>query len=157
MKSKLVELKKKYSSLGVDPLILQILVALDALGFPTTGSCEGHANKWWLYPWVVFVNNQCKEKGFKKTDKETIRLVNLLNQLLREFYKERCVPSDQKLEVHFHRNETPLMFFSLKCHGADVLENIPPEIITPSAGKKILARHQKEMAEFCKFLQTKLK
>ncbi len=62
----------------VDKGIKPIVIALRYLGFNTTGSCEGHMNWGYPYPWVDI------DSGDKRLNKKEKRR---LSELLRQFYK----------------------------------------------------------------------
>ena len=152
---KILITESKFRSLGVEPGVLHAVVALNALGFPTSGSCEGHSEES-PYPWILFVTKQKKKSDkldFNAWGKKTGKFIQSLEILLSGFYADRDVPLDQKLVVQYELNVTPFAFFKLQCAGAETLSLLPSEIFGSKARASILARHQKEMKDFAVFLK----
>ena len=140
--------------LKIRPLIIQLRM----LKLSTSGCCEGHTESN-CFPWVMFVTKRPKGKlnsdDLKKWGRRTLKEISSLRSLLEEFYSKREVLEDQRLDIEFKLNETPLAFFWLQPRGAKVLELFPKELLAPSKKNSILKRHQEEISAFTEFLQNK--
>jgi len=100
--------------LGIDNGIKESIIALQALGFVTRASCEGHADRGPAAPWISIGEKVPREILIRKResigilnddDAEKIRFVTKKNlkgqirlmQFLDEFYEERKVSYDVRL------------------------------------------------------------
>ncbi len=63
----------------IDPGIKETVIVLQALGFSTTQSCEGHDDRGLPYPWVKI---ECDEGDRLKSHNDDMRIA----QYLEEFY-----------------------------------------------------------------------
>ena len=139
--------------LPIDKGIRDTVVFLNALGFNTTSSCEGHlqGKHGYAAPWVDISPKQLSEVRRFKSDKELYRAQRKLNvfkgksfALLNEFYRQRKVPYDRMLIV-----DKPFAFIlRLQSNG---LELLPPKN-NPECKRKALS-YKKEMQDFTKFLE----
>jgi hypothetical protein len=111
----------------IDPGIKRTVVALMALGFQTSASCEGHLDHGLRGPWIDIgyvpreLLGRAGAAGKKSqtldiaTEQELAdvrqRMVSerlRLLQLLSDFYQSRKTPFDQQLSVQFHGNDVRL-------------------------------------------------
>lgn len=74
---------------GIDGKIQEAVAMLNALGIPTTGSCEGHINHGSPAPWIKITASYAPKR--KKW------LYKRVSELLNQFYTRRDVPPDVRL------------------------------------------------------------
>lgn len=185
----------------IDPNIKETVVALMALEFPTTASCEGHLEpgSGLGAPWVeIAAPNEPEERfvgekeiyqkiaekygipvddvkrakhfeayteaikmasqndetpEYKKWRQENQKLMNKVEDLLAEFYRNREVAPNIRLEIEkFEEGD----FFRIHNGGEDyktTTEKITEEQI--KIKEERLKQYQKEMQEFAEFLKKK--
>lgn len=70
---------------GIEPLVFE----LNRLGLPTSGSCEGHADRDYPGPWV----------SIHPVEGESEKLSTRMSAFLAEFYTGRDVPPEEKISI----------------------------------------------------------
>ncbi len=160
---------------GIDPGIFETVVALNVLGIPTVGSCEGHLERAVAAPWVdveppeaLSLRQRLRElqaqEGVQRTPGATYipsDAVSRLRQEIKEreliarrqvmtlldaFYRERWVPYDCRLIIS---NRDWLGRSRIECQGTDF-----QELAEPPLRQQKLAEYQGEMQAFAAFLKT---
>ncbi len=165
--------------LGIEPKIRPVVIALVAHGFPTQNSCEGHIDGFNLYPWVRM--EPITPKGATRVRMlEHVKRIRYecdqLNELAGDFWHHAPRPSPDReivasLEwdpqrqsdedlVEEYLAESAEHFIAmpgywLECKGAELLPQLPGEMIAPFK-EQILANRQQDMLEFGEFLISKL-
>jgi hypothetical protein len=69
----------------IDEGIKETVIVLNALGFKTVGSCEGHLDRALLCPWVWFSLEGSQNQTLEKSASHALRMIDLLE----EFYENR--------------------------------------------------------------------
>jgi len=137
----------------IDDDILDLVIALNYLGFPTDSSCQGHHEENGRFcPWVMITNSDegidfDKNGEYYKFAMTNLDLQKRLIPLLNEFYNNRDTE-------HQHR----IICSTLQCA---MMEFIPQsgylsEFITDKAErKKLHAIYKQEFDDFKEFLESK--
>ncbi|MFH0912435.1 MAG: hypothetical protein V1807_02130 [Patescibacteria group bacterium] len=138
----------------IDAGIKDIVVALMVYGFPTSQSCEGHANNQQssLYPWIEIYSPEPDAWQNNEAQKEAWRTENLKQQkkmieLLSEFYQNRKTSFDAQLCIQY---VGAFGGFRIHSTGADILSLLPP-----IQQQKNLNLYRQEITDFSKFLKDK--
>ena len=151
---------------GIDPKIERVVLALNAHGFRTTGSCEGHLTKGSPVPWVA-MNLVEEEGGRKMKEAETRKLRGKMQALLAKFYSNRVVADNVRLVTRqsnsgFWLHNGGLVYGKWRLYVEKTVTKIARgEKIKPLAFTKEeklmnatnLPLYQNEMEEFAKFLE----
>lgn len=156
----------------LDPKILDAVVALNALGFETTASCEGHAEGSYA-PYVdIAIDTPAGEKErlfealqLAETDEELRAANDLVEQLnvyylearrrlmnlLIAFYQDRHVSYDHLLSLRPRRDAFGCVEeLRLQCMGTDCLD------LSDSDGRAVkLKAYQCEIQELAVFLRDR--
>lgn len=161
---------------GIDPGVFETVVALNVLGIPTVGSCEGHLERAVAAPWVdveppevLALRQQLRElqdqEGVQRTPGVTYtpsEAVQRLRQEIKEqqlaarlkvmtlldaFYRERWVPYDRRLII---TNRDWLGRSRIECQGTDF-----QEVAEPTLRQQKLVEYQQEMQAFAAFLKKR--
>ena len=74
---------------GIDEGIKPLVFELNRLGFPTSGSCEGHIDHGYPGPWV----------SIHPAEGESEKLMARMSALLAEFYAGRDVPPEERISI----------------------------------------------------------
>lgn len=74
---------------GIDREIKPLVFELNRLGFPTSGSCEGHIDRGFPGPWA----------SIHPAEGESEKLSARMSTLLQGFYAGRDVPPDEKISI----------------------------------------------------------
>ena len=158
---------------GIDKKIEGIVVALNALKIPTTGSCEGHINRDAPAPWIK-ITSQNEPKNIKTESiasqqrrKENSRIRKKVLKLLNRFYKDRRVSFDLRLRitdanVGFWIHNGGKFYDQWRKEINVRAKNIEREISTENIlsakekleRKKKLPLYQKEIQKFTNFLEN---
>lgn len=83
---------------GMDPRIIEVVVGLNMLTIPTSGSCEGHLDHGLANPWVD-INLPEKPQPGETSDAQTLRLRTEIEALVDEFNTTRTDDQNEKLRV----------------------------------------------------------
>jgi hypothetical protein len=150
------KLEAKYGG-KIDRKIRPLIIVLQTLGFPTSGSCEGHIEPN-PYPWVLFVRHIKKpsKKTLEDTKKKTVQDIRRLYTFLGEFYSNRVCNPDEELDIEFDLRNSPFSSYMLRPKGAKILEFTPYELLSKRTRSSILKRYQTEIIDFASFLETKV-
>jgi hypothetical protein len=79
---------------GIDPGIERLVYALNTLGIPTSGSCEGHIDRGYPSPWVSVRTVRDSQGG-----DEDGGLQKRAQTFLKKFYAARNVPQNIKISI----------------------------------------------------------
>jgi len=128
--------------LPIDKGIFRSVVILNSLGFITTGSCEGHKDRYNTNPYIniSFQNDpkdnldECKELFF-----------NTLYKDLQDFYNNKQISHDKKIVIESFESRQ----FEIRLNIATTLK------VYGKDRKKMLKEHFTELSEFCEFLNKK--
>lgn len=171
--------KPDFVDLGIEPKVRPVVIALVAHGFPTQNSCEGHIGGFNLYPWVrlepAISRNPTREEvleHIKRIHYEHEQLSELVGdfwhdaprsspdrELLATLEWEPRQKSDEQAadeylaELAQHFIAPP--GYWLQCRGADMLPQLPDELLAPYK-ELILANRQQDLLDFAEFLVSKL-
>lgn len=129
----------------LDKPIKPVVIALNAMGFATVGSCRGHENWGRAYPWVMIQPEGYDEKDVEKSKNLGLKERRQLLKLLNEFYKVSA------------GTETKLTIATLY-GGIYELQNMGAELVELHPRKeRTLKRKQfvAEMDRFADFLKKK--
>jgi len=149
----------------VDSGIRETIIALCALGFKTTGSCEGHLDHGLKGPWVDFgyyppeisEKRRVAVRTNQPLDPQAERVISEISRelqeeqlqlisLLSEFYEHRNVPFDERIILEFHgQDRTRILSQGVEIQHARV----------SSEQEQKLQKYKKEMKEFTEFLTRK--
>ncbi len=118
----------------IDEGIKETVIALRALGFPTTQSCEGHTNRGLPYPWVDIKAPteftllwSAPASGYEKRQElSNLKLEQKMLELLAEFYENRKTYFDARLSFEFTRTS-----FRVQSIGGRSLPLLSPEASLP--------------------------
>jgi hypothetical protein len=128
--------------LPIDKGILRSIIILNSIGFPTTGSCEGHQENYSSKPYIDIVFQTLPEENIEDCKK---LFFETLFQDLADFYGNRKVPHSRKISFEspiFSQFEISIRINSnLKIYGEGRAEK--------------LKEHYLELTEFCEFLNKK--
>lgn len=136
----------------VDEGIKQTVIYLQALGFPTNGSCEGHPNKkhGLDFPWVDVGEEHPTHKNWFKNEKLMAKIHSNLGRLyynliilLNKYYKHRKVDYDVMLDASLFAT-----WIRLQSKGGEAFKQFSKK----DKSGKIFA-YTKEMKDFTKFLE----
>jgi hypothetical protein len=151
----------------IDPGIKDAVTAFRYLEFPTNGSCEGRMHGKSNAPWIHFdfipeplkgrLEQAKKAAGGKWNDPTVEGLIQeaqgriisggeRLMALLDEFYKDRNVPSGQRLSLDFYPGSV-----RLQSQGAATQKYYRSEL-----KERHLKEFQEEMIAFTKFIKEKI-
>lgn len=129
----------------VDGGIRPLVTALRALGLPTIGSCEGHVDHGYPFPWVQFQHGPVEEPGgATSTVRYDMRPVKSLNQLIYEFSAGRRVAPG-----------LAVLWVLVWTNGFSRLQSVGGQergIRAPKEEEEFLAASRKEMESFARFL-----
>jgi hypothetical protein len=150
-------LKLNKTTQPIDPDIFDLLVGLRAFNIPTQGSCFGHKERAWTFPFadirandshILYDDYSKKMVKIKKTwIRENVAIQKKLIDLLTEFYNTRKVEYKYRISLH---TMIDWAWVRLKCTGADLLLDMPLKTF-----KKELLIYQNEMKTFGSFLINK--
>lgn len=127
----------------IDKGIKEMVVALRAHNFETSGSCKGHISRSCCYPWV--------HVELPKQKKKRAETLARMKQLFGEFYEDRYRGDASVIITELGRGLT----LRLQSRGGLLLDTMPREILTKKVRAKILKRYRKEMDDFRRFLKEK--
>jgi len=137
------EMKKITDGIGmpIDKKMLRPSVILNSLDFVTSGSCEGHNNRYFTYPWIdidfpIPNNNLDEAREF---------FFETLYRDLEEFYENRRVNHEDVISFQEIKGRLLTIRLSSNC-------NI--KILNSNRNKKIKDQLQ-EILDFCEFLNKK--
>lgn len=152
----------------MDRGIKDMVVALNALGYKTIGSCQGHLDHGTGGPWINILIDEAEElesrlkRGRRRISKvewlmisRQVRVVTdaqtrQLKELLREFYRDRKVRLDLKI-VLFNPGGGLII---MESRGVNTL--LWKNLLEPRYSRKLLREYQAEMRALTKFLRTRL-
>jgi hypothetical protein len=130
--------------LPVDKGIFRSIVILNSIGFYTTGSCEGHEDRYGTSPYIDIVFQSLPDDNIDDCKK---LFFETLFKDLEDFYKDREVEHSKKvvfLNPVFSQFEITIKIHTnLKIFGED--------------REKKLREHYLELTDFCEFLNKKYK
>ncbi len=137
----------------IDEGIKETVIALRAIGFPTSQSCEGHTDRGLPYPWVDIKTPKESTLWWSAPAPEYEKLQELailqlqkkMLEFLAEFYEDRQTSFDARLVFEFTRKS-----FRVQSIGGRTL----PLFSTEEQEKKIRL-FRKEMNDFARFLKQK--
>ncbi|HEU5382600.1 MAG TPA: hypothetical protein VFV38_44905 [Ktedonobacteraceae bacterium] len=155
---------------SIDGGILEAVVALNLLGFPTCQSCEGHLDGGLPYPWIDFETDEfptfsqaledASREGLSIEEREAkgAQLVAVatalptrgvlyarLEELLSAYYRQHpAVPEEWRLVIHW---SSPILFRLMPWCGYEARD------WDDSAREQQLSRVQAEMRAFTVFLK----
>ncbi len=145
----------------IDKGIRETIVFLWALGFKTSGSCEGHLDRGLPHPWVDFsvaelfgfrLPYDMNEEERKEYRNKNLEQINRLQKLLDEFYSKRNVEEGFKLCLY------EWTYGDFRLQSKETIEKdreIISEKLDAEPLKKNLERYRKEMKAFTNFLKKK--
>ncbi len=155
---------------GIEPEVRQLVEALVAHGFPTAQSCEGHLTGQ-PFPMVAFRPfSDGTPEGNLRCARTAKAQAQVLQELIWEFYRVQwqthaesprpdrvleVTPSwtpEQTIEDIAKKDDVD---YVLKCAGAEMLNNLPSEILD-SYRELILRNRRREFKDFAEFLISKL-
>lgn len=139
---------------GIDKKIKPLVLELNRLGFPTSGSCEGHIDHGFPGPWVSVYPDETKIKA---------------ESLLAEFYSNKNSSPDIKISIvpgngSFWIYSGGGKFIEFKkeinnyAERKAAGENPGPIMVSAdeqSLRQKFLPIQQQEISDFVEFLKTK--
>ena len=137
----------------IDSKIRSSVIALQAFGFQTTASCQGHLNWGESYPWIEigitpakFPTIALRRQGSSAAARRTnLRAQQLMLRLLDSYYRNRVVPSIIRLIL------VPRGIyggFELRAQGSEI-----QLLLRKKVRKKELLHFQKEFEGFARFLK----
>ena len=130
-----------------------IVLALRRHGYYTTGSCEGHLDRWHPWPWVVMFNlpyPQSEKDKARHNFRWHVEMSRLQDYLILFNYSNRR-PELFRLRLRHNPNEKPGSAM-LSCSHRFLLSLLGGSWMPRSFRERILARNQREMREFAEFL-----
>jgi len=135
----------------IDKGIRLTVIALRALGFRTTASCQGHLHRGCRAPWVDIGKFPAKGLEGDSPELERLRRSNLREQrrlllILERFYVGRVVPVERRLIL----DSFPSGVFRLINQGGEI-QDIRPR----NDARLALRSYRREMADFTQFLSGK--
>lgn len=143
--------------LGIDEKIKDSVIAVKAHDFPTSASCEGHLSdrendRPFLYPSIdieapVEDGWQDNEALQNEWSQANALQRERMQELLDEFYADRELDEEYKLTINPRGIFNAFVLASARHHGEGLR--------TDEDESLVLARSQKEMQEFTKFLMDK--
>ncbi|MGH7799935.1 MAG: hypothetical protein ACREOW_04800 [Thermodesulfobacteriota bacterium] len=149
------EVERMTDRLGkeIDEGIKETVIALRAIGFPTSQSCEGHTVRGLPYPWVdITAPTECTlwwsapTPGYEKRQElANLKLEQRMVELLAEFYENRQTPFDARLSFVFIRKA-----FRVQSIGGRTLS-----LLSPEEKEMKIGIYKKEMEDFARFLKQK--
>lgn len=140
--------RPRWRCTSIDPGVLEVVVALNALGLQTTGSSEGHLDAWRAYPWIRFrpvgVSAPPRRRpAVVGSGRMPQPMTSQLLHLLEVFYQQHPLVYDRHLVL------LPLPCEeTLTNHGAH--EQARRE---PRERRRKLHEYRQEMADFATFLK----
>lgn len=117
----------------IDEGIFEIVVALNMLGIHTRQSCEGHLDHGFAYPWIALLASNHHE-------------LNMVADLLSEFYQDRPVDFDQRIVLVTERCR-------IQSQGGIFQETIS---LDNDERRQKLLEYQSEMEAFSSFLRNRI-
>ena len=136
----------------IDQDVKDTVVALKALGLPTSQSCGGHLDRGGNAPWVEVYPTEPETENWQENDElrqavteESDKIRDTLDSYLQEFYKDRETSDKTRLELS----------------GVAYGYRVQPVGLEWADGKKVersqeeLDRYRKEMKDFTQFLANK--
>lgn len=144
-------------SIKIDPKIKTLVKVLNKIGFPTTGSCQGHVDYGHPAPWV---------KITPKNKVETDKLLKSISGILAEFYKINQTRKDARIVVQkgnagfwihngggdYEKSWNAMLKRVKTRESGKIIENAAITLKERSKRKVKLPLYQKEMEKFAKFL-----
>ena len=136
--------KKITDSLGmpIDNKMIRPLVILNSLGFETSGSCEGHLDRYNTYPWIDI---DFKNLGEGKKNNPQEILFKSLYRDLEDFYSQRNTLHENK--IVFRQIGANELTVRLACNS-----NL--NIYSQTKEQKFQEQYQ-EISDFCEYLNLK--
>ena len=128
---------------GLDENIIRPCVILNALGYKTRQSCEGHVEEYGTYPWIDLIwDEKSGEDYYQKSLKQ---FYETIFKDLEEFYKLNKKPYDNTISFSIFDDEILIIRLAHKTDSKIYGEERP----------KKLQEHLKEIQEFCEYLNKK--
>jgi len=124
----------------IDKGIFRAIVILNSLGFETTGSCEGHEDRYSTYPWI-----DLKFETENSFDENRKLFFDTLFKDIESFYENREVPHKNKITFFVFNDE----IFQIRLY---ICSN--PKI-SKYEREMELRNHYLEITDFCEFLNKK--
>lgn len=158
---------------GIDKKIKSAVYALNQIGIPTAGSCEGHTDDRSPAPWISVRNphepKDRKSSRYQKWQNKSTAIRKQIDKFLNEFYKKRGAAVDVRIKIMnahggfwLHNGGTSFDRWrkKVKSNATKIkMGKIPAKKIVTSQEKsarmKKLAYYQKEMKTFAVFLKNK--
>jgi hypothetical protein len=154
--------------ISLDKGIKDTVIALNALGYRTIGSCEGHLDHGTGGPWVNIMVDRAEDletklkRGRRRISKvEWLRISKQVKEVtdqelkelkahLKSFYKNRKTRLDLKLALFNPGGGLVIV----ESRGVNTL--LWKNLLEPRYSKKLLRDYQTEMDAFTKFLKKRL-
>jgi hypothetical protein len=124
----------------IDKGIFRAIVILNSLGFETTGSCEGHEDRYSTYPWI-----DLKFETENSFDENRKLFFDTLFKDIESFYENREV---------LHKNKITFFVFNDEIFQIRLYICSNPKI-SKYEREMELRNHYLEITDFCEFLNKK--
>lgn len=161
-KKRLAELKEFVDHIAdgvgypIEEGIKEPVIYLNALGFNTAESCEGHSNAGWIGPWIG-IAPEYPETDRWSEDRATVQKITeegmsqlaKVEKLLEEFNANRAVPEDQRL-ILWRKG----IYGGLRIQNQGMNRDIPDKEDLNAREEK-LNRYREEMKQFTEFIKNK--